>query len=319
MAHTSVNTMHLTRAQLWSEQLKTVLEDELSAQKYIRWLPFPDGDVLNIPSIGSLAADDYVENTPVKYNSLDSGNFQFSITEYKQTGTYITNKAKQDLYYSQQLISSFVPKQHRALMEQMENDVLRVGPEGQTSGQYNTINGVPHRWIGTGTSGRLAPEDFARARLALQKAKVPMTNLVCIVDPSVEFYFNTLANFTNLLYNPKWEGIVRDGIATGMQFKANIYGWDVYTSDWLKSGMTETIDQSTVTGTGAACLFFSAAGGDINPFVGAIRQAPKVDSEYNKDLQREEYVTTCRYGLKLFRPENLVTVIANTDVANPNA
>jgi hypothetical protein len=70
----------------------------------------------------------------------------------------------------------------------------------------------------------------------------------------------------------------------------------------------------SVTTNGVANYFFSAAP-DVLPFVGAIRQAPKVDSEYNKDLQREEYVTTCRYDFKLFRPENLVTVLSATTVA----
>ena len=59
-------------------------------------------------------------------------------------------------------------------------------------------------------------------------------------------------------------------------------------------------------------LFFSAAS-DVLPIVGAIRQAPKVDSSYNKDAQREEYVTTCRYAFKLYRPENMVVVVTDTD------
>jgi len=37
----------------------------------------------------------------------------------------------------------------------------------------------------------------------------------------------------------------------------------------------------------------------------------RLTPEYNKDLQREEYVTTCRYGFKLYRPENLVTVLSD--------
>ena len=41
---------------------------------------------------------------------------------------------------------------------------------------------------------------------------------------------------------------------------------------------------------------------------------PNVDSEYNKDFQRDEYVTTARYGVKLFRPENLVTVLSDPSV-----
>lgn len=318
MSHTSTNTAHLTRSLVWSDQLKSVLEDELNAQKWVRWLSFNDGEVLNIPSIGSLAADDYVENTPVRYNSLDTGNFQFSVTEYKQTGTYITRKARQDLHYAAQLEAAFLPAQHRALMEQMEADVMRTIPEGQTASDYNSINGAAHRWIGTDTNDTIAAADFARARYALQQAKVPMTNLVAIVDPTVEFKFNTLANFTNLLYNPKWEGVIRDGLVTGMQFKANIYGFDVYVCNWLKSGISETIDQNSIS-NGVANLFFSAAGGDLNPIVGAIKQAPTVDSKFNQDLQREEYVTTCRYGLKLFRPENAVTVLTSQTLANPNA
>jgi hypothetical protein len=31
-----------------------------------------------------------------------------------------------------------------------------------------------------------------------------------------------------------FEGIVRDGVATGMRFVANVYGFDVYTSNYLK-------------------------------------------------------------------------------------
>jgi hypothetical protein len=48
--------------------------------------------------------------------------------------------------------------------------------------------------------------------------------------------------------------------------------------------------------------------------MGAWRQAPKVDTDYNKDFQREEYVTTARYGLKVYRPENLVVVLTDTDI-----
>jgi hypothetical protein len=110
-----------------------------------------------------------------------------------------------------------------------------------------------------------------------------------------------------------WEGIISTGIATGMRFVKNVYGFDVYTSNYLPSGLTETVNSVSVTTTGVANLFFSAAG-NVLPFVGAWRQLPTVDSEFNKDLQRDEYVTTCRYGVKLFRPENLVTILSKGDV-----
>ena len=319
MAHSTTNTEHLIRSDIWSSQLKELFEDELFATRYISWLDgFPDGELFHIPSIGQAEAQDYEEGQAVTYSTLDTGEFLFRITEYVQSGHFITNKMKQDSFYMSQLVSSFVPKEHRALMKRLEVDALRIGVDRQTSGDYNTINGVAHRWVGTGPSNSISVEDFARARLALQKANVPMTDLVAIVDPSVEFSFNTLANVTNVINNPTWQGIVRDSFGTGMQFRANVYGFDVYVSQNLKQGVSETIPGGGQAVTnGVANLFFSAASG-AQPFVGAIRQSPKVDSEYNKDLQREEYVTTMRYGLDLFRPENFVTVITDNTITAPS-
>lgn len=306
------NNEHLIRSNLWSTQLKEVLEDELMAQKYIDWITdFPDGDTVNIPSIGQAEVLDYAEGQAVRYTALDTGNFTFSINKYKSSATYITEKMKQDSFYMSRLVSSFVPKQHRAIAKAMEADVLAIGPDGQTASDLNNINGARHRWVGSGTSETIAVKDFALARNSLQMANVPMTNLVAIVDPSVEYALNTLSQLTTLANNPKWEGIVSSGISTGMKFLVNIYGFDVYTSMNLKSGISETINSVTAA-AGVANLFFSASS-DVLPFVGNVRQAPKVDSEFNKDLQREEFVTTCRYGFKLYRPENLCVVITDTD------
>lgn len=305
---------HLIRSNLWSSQLKELFEAELMGTKYVDFISdFPDGDTINIPSIGQAEVADYSENQAVKYTAMDTGNFTFSIDQYKQSATFITEKLKQDSMYASRLISSFVPKQNRAIQAAMETKILSVGPEAQTATSLNVINGADHRWVGSGTSEVIALSDFAKARYALRKAFVPMTNLVAIVDPSVEYTLSTLTTLTNVSNNPRWEGIVRDGMSTsGMRFSMNVYGFDVYVSDYLKQNTTsETIDSVTAA-AGVANLFFSASS-DALPIVGAIRQAPKVDSEFNKDLQREEYVTTARYGFKLYRPENMVVVLTDTD------
>lgn len=302
---------HLIRSNLWSAQLKEVLEDELYATRYIDWITdFGDGDTLNIPSIGQAEAYDYGENTAIVYTAMDTGNFTFTITEYKASATYITNKMKQDSFYTSRLVSSFVPKQARAIMKTFEVDALAIGPDGQTASDTNTINSAQHRFVASGTNETMALEDFAKALHSLKVANVPPVNLVAICDPSVEYTLNTLTNLVNMSNNPRWEGIVSSGIATGMTFVKNVYGFDVYTSQNLKT-VNETIGSLT-TASGKANLFFSASA-DVLPFVGAIRQQVKVDSDYNKDFQRDEYVTTMRYGLKLFRPENLVVILSDTD------
>lgn len=307
---TTQDVGHLTRSSVWSGQLKDVLEDDLMAQNYVDWMTeFPDGDTFNVPSIGEAQVKDYVENDAVDYAPLDTGNFQFSISEYLSSGIYITNKAKQDMFYMSQLVSKFVPKQQRAIMENVEATVLGLQSQ-QTASDLNNINGAPHRFVASGTNEVMGIADFAKARYSLKKANVPDTNLVAIVDPSVEYTINTLTNLTNVSNNPRWEGIVENGIATGMSFVKNVFGFDVYVSNNLSTA-NETID-SVTTGAGKANLFFSASS-DVLPFIGAWRQMPTVDSSYEKDLQRDEYVTTARYGVKLYRPENLVTVLSDTD------
>ena len=311
--HSTTSTDHLIRSQLWSTEIKEVFEDELMGIKYVNFLEgFGDGDTFNIPSIGQHEVLDYEEGEAVRYTKLDTGNFTFTITEYKQAATYITNKMKQDTFYLSQLESAFVPKQNRAIMKAMEVDVLNLGPEGQTASNINLINGARHRWVAGGTNQIVELADFARARYALEKANVPMTNLVAIVDPSVAFHLQTLTNTTNLLSPmPMWEGVIKTGITTGTRFVFNLYGFDVHVSQNLKRGGSETID-SVTSSVGIGNIFFSATP-DALPFVGAVRQPPKVDSSYNKDLQRDEYVTTARWGLKLYRPENMVVVLSDDD------
>jgi hypothetical protein len=322
MSETTTNTLQLRRANVWSSQLKDVLLDELAAQGYVNWLTdFPDGDQFNIPSVGQLGARDYIENAPVVYDALATGNFTFSINQYKSSGIYITNKAKQDMFYYNQLVSSFVPKEARALAEVVESDILALGGSGasggQTGGSLNSINGAAHRFVGSSavTGGQaLGIADFARVVYSLKKANVGDAGLIGILDPSCEYIINTLTNLTNVSNNPMFEGIITSGIASGRRFIRNIYGIDLYVSNYLVKSQNETMEARSTT-SGVANVFMSARDKSLLPFLGAWRQMPTVETEYKKDFQREEYVTTCRYGLKVFRPENLIVGLSDTAVA----
>lgn len=307
----------LTRSEIWSSQLKEVLQDELQAQGWVNWLSeFPDGDQFTIPSIGESTMRDYVEDTDVVFDALDTGEFTFSITEYKSAGHYITEKARQDLFYASQLEAKFVPSQARALAEALETDILALAAAGASGGQTgadaNQINGADHRFIGTGTDETFAVADAAKALFSLKKANVPGSGLIAIVDPSVEYELNTLTNIVNVSNNPRWEGIIETGIGSDMRFIRNIFGFDFYVSNYLPKDQNENIGTPT-TGSGVANIFMSAASTDLLPFMGAMRQMPKVDADYNMHKQREEYVTTARYGLKVYRPENLVVVLTDDD------
>lgn len=316
MSMTTTTGALLTRSEIWSSQLKEVLQDKLEAQGWVNWLSeFPDGDQFTIPSIGESTIRDYTEDTDVVFDALDTGEFTFTISEYKSAGHYITEKARQDLFYAAQLEAKFVPSQARAFAEVLETDILALGAGGasggQTAGAVNAINGADHRFVGTGTSETFAVADAAKALFSLKRANVPGANLIAIVDPSVEYELNTLTNIVNVSNNPRWEGIIESGIGSDMRFVRNIFGFDFYVSNYLPDA-NETIGALQTT-AGKANIFFSAASPDILPFMGAFRQMPKVDADYNMHKQREEYVTTARYGLKVYRPENLVCVLTDTD------
>lgn len=318
MAMNTANMTLLTRTDLWSAELKEILRDEMQAQKYVRMLDgFGDGNTLHIPSIGQAQVDNYSEDQAVVYRPMDTGEFTFTIDQYLLSATYMTKKAEQDAFYANEMMSRFVPEQERSIMEHFELTTFAAPQSGVSANSNESIDGVEHRWAGV--SGTIAVNDFARALHALKKANVPQRNLVAVVDPSVEYDINSISNITNVSNNPQWEGIVSSGISSGMKFVRNIFGFDVYTSNFLApvtdsalpDRANNNVDFSSVNGK--ANLFFSADA-SVNPFVGAWRQMPQVDYEYNKDFQRHEWVTTARYGVKLYRPENMVVVATKDTV-----
>lgn len=319
MAGFEVNTNeHLIRSSLWSTQLKTLLMDELMANRFVRTLDVPSdagSSTFNIPSMGEAEVSAFVEGQRVQYNKFDTGNYQFTFDVYNYSANSISEKFKRDSFYSNEVIAAFLPRQHRAIMVDYETRVFSVANSGQTASSLNTINGGDHRWVGSGTNETITLADFARAQYSLKKANVPMTNLVAVVDPSVIYTLQTQTNIVNLLSPmPKAEAIVSDVTPTGMRFTGfNIYGFDVYSSNYLPSGIAETVDSVSTT-VGVANYFFSAAPGDTLPWVGAWRQMPTVYSDFNKDTQETEYMTICEYGVQGdYRPENLVTILTDTD------
>src|SRR6202012_3019471 len=150
---TDQNNQYLVRTQLWSRNIKELLLDELNALKFVKVLSdFPDGYTLNIPSIGEAETADFNENQAVKYNQMDTGNFQFNFDQYKYSANAISEKFKRDSFYAQDVIAAFVPRQHRALMEAVETRILAVSNSGQTASNPNIINSADPLGVAIGTS-----------------------------------------------------------------------------------------------------------------------------------------------------------------------
>jgi len=316
--YTKVND-HLVRTEQWSSYLKEVLQEDLMAKGYVRQLDgFTDGNQLTIPSVGEMPMRNVAEDSPAVYDAADTGEFIFTIDQYVESAFFMTDRAKQDSYYASQLLAMIPEKMRRALDEDYESKVWSLG-NTQALNDSNSINGAAHRFISSGDSNtNLSLEDFAKAKFALDKASA-MGARIAVIDPSQEFVFNKLIGAQGFINNPQFEGVVLTGMTgNAPKFIRNFMGFDAYVSNFLSTPTDSAINAdsrgSVSTPTAPVTNLFMTVGGDRTPFVGAYRQLPRVEFERNKDLRRDEYVMNARFGLKLYRPECLVSVITRSTI-----
>ena len=317
------NSQAAIRATIYSGMLREALEPELVAMNYVDVISdFPDGDTWQDGEIGNATVSDYKEGEEIDLKGLEIGAREFEINEYVNSGHFVTAKFAQDSYLAAQIMAKVPALEARAIAADLEQKILKLAnnPSVQTANDANKINGMQHRFV-AGTEaegfGTLTPEDFAYASVALNKVNYVGPRVAII--PSYQEY-KIVSNpriKASLNYNPKFEGIVRDGAMSGMKFSFNIYGWDVYTSEFLpvSSGETSLKDRdesktfTTLNNCGMALLFANIA--DRRPFRMAWRQMPKFEGQWNMSKQREEYVTVARYGLGAGDEENLVVILCS--------
>lgn len=321
MSNTTSNQSPLIKAQVFSEfMLEQINHGFLPDGLHRDVSDFGDGDTLFIPTMGETTLRDYTEDQAVQYDAVDTGQISLQITDYVSAASYVTRKLQQDGYKAAALEAS-IPREHlRVIRERYETDLLATS-NAQTLADPNTINGFDHRWVADSgnTTGVLDLEDILYLKLAFDKAYIPDEGRILIVDPVVEASINAQVGNQAYINNPQFEGLVTSGFATRNKFLRNIFGWDIYVSDRLPRIADETINggpqsaSTQITG-GVANIAMCVADDQHKPFMGAWRQAPTTDGEFNKDKQRDEYVTTARWGFGLQRAETLGVILTSASL-----
>jgi len=309
---------HLKRNEVFTSQIKEMFQDQTFMQGMVRQInDFGDGDNYRISSLGELVIDQMSESVSLPERRMDTGQFVFNINEHVGLKVSFTDKFLEDDFLASAAVSSAPRKMKRAFDEYYETQVLKLH-RVQTNDDPNIINGSHHRIVASGTSKTISQNDFAFARYALQKAKVPLSGLVAVVDPSFEFNTNINATLSANVDGPRWNAQDGTSIAgDGVRFLNNIFGFDVYVSDYLDTATAaETaLDEYDGTNTGSAIgdkfnLFFCMGEEDAKPFIGAWRRMPRIVSWRDEDVETEYHQFSARFGLNLYRPESLVTIAA---------
>ena len=316
-ANNTGNTQSLIRDQLWQRQLEETLHEMLTGTPYVRQLDFPDGDSFILPSIGTAVVRNLPEDTEVTFDALDTAEQVFTLEDPVVAATSVSEVLLEDSLWSSDLLSTIPVEHAQAIMERFESDVFNLTNDQADKTNGSPFAGVEHRRRGsaTGDTGHIDPSDFAYAGYALKKAKIPNQNLIAIVDPSVAYDLETLTNLVNVSNNPRWEGIIGSGITQNMRFVKNVYGFDVFETNLLSSGSTETIAGGTPLVNGVQNIFMSSARDMILPFAVAWRRRAQMDREFDFRRREEQIVTTARWGRKMVRQDNIVVTVTEADVA----
>lgn len=324
MSQLTSNTTAFVEATQYSQFILDNLHDYLLPEGLYRDVSdFGSGTTLNIKTVGTVTIQDAAEDTPLNFNPIDTGNITLTITDYVGDAWKVSDDLREDGAQIDSLMSMRAMESTRALGENHESRFLAVANAAQTAANVNLVNTRPHRWIGGGsgvTTRVMSMSDLIAMKLSFDKANVPAAGRIAIVDPIVEATLNSLTNIVNVSNNPMFEGIITEGFAKDHKFVRNIFGFDIWTSNFLPvKTATEALNASSygLANTTAAIgdvanLFMCVSDDSTKPIMHAWRRAPKTEGWRDNEERADKYQVTSRFGLGAQRVDTLGTILTTT-------
>lgn len=308
----TTNSTAFIEAQQYSQFILRNLEfGNLPTTMYRNVSDFGMGTTLNIKTIGAAQIQEVSEEKALTYNAIDTGTVTLQITDYVGDAWSVTDVLRQDGNQIEALMAARAQEATKAINDYFETRFLATANAAQTSDDQNLINGFAHRLAASGTNDTITEDDLIDLALAFDEGEVPVMGRIGIVSPSVRATFQKLVVINGQVdMNPTNQALMEQGFDRNHQFVLSIHGWNLWVSNKLASIASETIDGNTVT-DGKANIFMCIADDQTKPIMVAWRQMPKVEGERNKDLQRDEFLTTARFGMGAQRVDTLGVIVAS--------
>lgn len=309
MAQSRGNSSAFIEAEQYSAFILRNLQDGLlPGVMYRNVSDFGSGTTLHIKTVGTVTIQDGAEEVAFDYTPIESGEVTLTITDYVGDAWYVTDELREDGSQVEALMSARSSESTRAIQEIFETRFLRKANTSQTNAAANLVNGFAHRIASAETNGVISLTHFINMKLAFDKANVPMAGRIAIVDPVAAATLDKLISISRDV-TPFGQKILENGFDRDHQFLMNLYGWNIITSNRLDTG---TFSDGTTSITSAvANVFMSVADDNTKPVMAAWRRMPKVEGERNKDLRRDEFVTSARWGFGTQRVDTLGVVITS--------
>lgn len=304
------NTRAFIEAEQYSDFILMNLHDGLLPESFYRDVAdFMSGDTLHIKTIGTVTLQETEEDTPLIYNPIESGEIIFRINEYVGDAWYVTDDLREDGTQIETLMAARGTENTRAMQERFETDFLVTAASPFAAATDGVpVNGFNHFIVSAEANNVFTLDHLVDMRLAFDKANVPATGRVAIVDPVVEATLNKKVSITNDV-TAFAQNILERGLAAGQRFISSWFGWDLITSNRLYRGPAN--DGTTTVADGVYNLFMCILDDQTKPVMAAWRRRPAVEGERNKDRRRDEFVTTARYGFGVQRIDTLGCVVTS--------
>lgn len=322
MSQNTTNTAAFIEAQQYSKFILENLEDYLLPQGMWRDVSdFGNGSTLNIKTVGTVTLQEAWEDQPLNFSPIDTGVINLTITDYIGDAWKVTDDLREDGSQIDTLMAMRAQNSTRAFGEFHETRFLSAANSAHTNANVNLVNGRPHRWVagGSGATDRIIDmADFVAMKLAFDKAGVPASGRIAIVDPIVEASINSLVtSSTAIAYNPMWEGIITQGFAQNHKFVKNIMGFDIWTSNYLPTKTaTEALDASsyglandTAEIGDVVNLFMCVSDDQTKPIMHAWRRMPKTEGWRDEETRSDKFQVTSRFGFGAQRIDTLGAII----------
>ena len=313
MSQNRANSQAFIESEQYSAFILRNLPDGLLPGTFYRNVTdFGSGTTLHIKTVGSVTIQDGAEDVPFDYTPIESGEVTLTITDYVGDAWYITDELREDGAQVEALMAARSQESTRAIQETFESRFLKKANSSQVNANPNTINGFPHRVASSvatvGSENTITLDHFIRMKLAFDKANAPMAGRVAIVDPVVAATLDRLVSIGRDV-TPFGAQILQNGFGREHEFLMNLYGWNIITSNRLPKGAFS--DGTTNVTNGVANVFMCVADDNTKPIMAAWRRMPKVEGERNKDMRRDEFVTSARWGFGTQRVDTLGVVITD--------
>ena len=308
------NTRPFIEAAQYSAFILQNLHDGLLPETFYRNVSdFGSGETLYIKTIGSVTIQEAAEDTPLVYNPIETGEVTLQLTDYVGDAWYVTDDLREDGTNIDRLMAGRSVESTRAIQENFETRFLETLNAGQTNADPNTINGFAHRITSTvattGHENTFSLDHLIAMRLAFQKANVPDDGNVFLCDGTVEATLNSLVTITNDV-TAFGQKILESGMARGMKFVMNLFGWNIITSNRLPVG-TFSDGTTEIATNGVANIFMNVLDDQTKPAMLAWRRMPKSEGERNKDRARDEFIVRARWGWGIQRVDTLGVLITD--------